>query len=256
MIVANIKGGLGNQMFQIGAGVSLANRLDTKFGINYNLKHNCIQGYPHTKYKDNLFANISETDYVPNYRYSEPEFAYKPIEDRNDMLIDGYFQSSKYFDNTVKDIFNFPESITKKIDNKLANIPQKKIGVHIRRGDYKIYSSTHPLQTVDYYTEAMRDFSIDYASNNCVYILCTDDIGSVQSEFDMSKFIYSNCKSEIEDLYLLSQCDSIIMSNSTFAWWGAYLGKAKEKVIAPKIWFGLDGPQDYNDIYLNDWKRL
>ena len=34
---------------------------------------------------------------------------------------------------------------------------------------------------------------------------------------------------ELEDLYSLSQCDSVIMSNSSFSWWGAFLGEKKKK---------------------------
>jgi hypothetical protein len=57
---------------------------------------------------------------------------------------------------------------------------------------------------------------------------------------------------ELEDLYLLSQMDAIIICNSSFSWWASYLGKQKQ-VIAPKRWFGIKGPQDYQDIYNKNW---
>ena len=49
-------------------------------------------------------------------------------------------------------------------------------------------------------------------------------------------------------MYLLSQCNSSIVSNGSFAWWGSFLGKEKAKVIAPEVWFGPDGYQDHQDI--------
>ena len=47
-------------------------------------------------------------------------------------------------------------------------------------------------------------------------------------------------------------CDSIIMGNSTFAAWSSYLGRKKEKVIAPVPWFGPKGP-DYKDLLDDNW---
>ncbi len=262
MIVSNIKGGLCNQMFQIAAGYAHAQRCGTFFGINYDMQHNCIQGYPPTKYKDTLYKDILTTDGVPETVYHEPKFEYVPIpKTQKDMLIDGYFQSEKYFadyKDEVRDLFTFPDQIKEKVDNKFNSLNKKKIGVHVRRGDYKTFSTTHPPQPQDYYERALKKFSMEKMAGDSIFILCTDDIQSVNAEFDLDKlgFVWSNAKSELEDLYIMSQCDSIIMSNSSFAWWGAYLGKRKEKVITPGIWFGPDGPQDYHDVYLKWWEKI
>ena len=158
----------------------------------------------------------------------------------------------------VKDLFTFPDEIKEKVDSKFNSLNKKKIGVHVRRGDYKTFSTTHPPQPEDYYERALKKFSMEKMAGDSIFILCTDDIQSVNAEFNLDKlgFIWSNAKSELEDLYIMSQCDSVIMSNSSFAWWGAYLGKRKEKVIAPGIWFGPDGPQDYHDIYLKWWEKI
>ena len=125
MIVSNIKGGLCNQMFQIAAGYAHAQRCGTFFGINYDMQHNCIQGYPPTKYKDTLYKDILTTDGVPETVYHEPKFEYVPIpKTQKDMLIDGYFQSEKYFTDykdEVRDLFTFPDQIKEKVDNKIAN---------------------------------------------------------------------------------------------------------------------------------------
>lgn len=260
MIVSNIKGGLCNQLFQIAAGYAHAKRCDTFFCIDYNLKHTCIQGHPPTKYRDTLYKNIMTTDESPKEQYNDPKHEYTPIPIKKDLLLNGFFQSEKYFANCkddIRNLFQFPKEVTEKIDNKFKQLDKKKIGVHIRRGDYKMFSMTHPLQTTEYYEKALRHFSLERTAGNCVFILCTDDLPSVQAEFDLDKYnlVYSNSKSELEDLYLLSQCDSVIMSNSSFAWWGAWLGKEKEKVICPGMWFGPDGPQDYHDMYVHGWEK-
>ena len=56
------------------------------------------------------------------------------------------------------------------------------------------------------------------------------------------------------DLCVMSWCNAHIIANSSFSWWGAWLGGGK--TIAPKNWFGPKGPQDWNDVYCNGWEVL
>jgi hypothetical protein len=51
--------------------------------------------------------------------------------------------------------------------------------------------------------------------------------------------------------------ENIIMSNSSFSWWGAWLNTNKNKtIICPEIWFGPSGPQDIEDLIPNNWLKL
>jgi hypothetical protein len=259
MIIANLKGGIGNQLFQIAAGYALAKRTNSEFKINYNLQHNCIQGFNPKKYKQTLYRDIPETDYIPRNVYSEPHFHYKEIPACDDVIIDGYFQSLKYFDDCIEDIINlfkFPITCIEKHQQIKSKLTEKTIGVHVRRGDYKKYSTIHYLQPCEYYEAA-----IDMLGGDSL-LVATDDWNSFYEEKLLHKyedtykiFSTSGC-TELDDLFLLSQCSKIVISNSTLAWWAAFLGKRNKQVISPAKWFGYEGPQDFQDIYCNDWTKI
>jgi len=261
MVINNLCGGLGNQLFQIAAGYSLAKNNNDTYAINYNLHHQTLPaGNTKHKYRDNLFSIISSTDEMPSNEYSEQNFHYDPIPYTSpEMLLHGYFQSEKYFaehKEDIKQLFTFPEETKLKISKTLDALKLKTclyhrvVGIHVRRGDYLQHFNIHPTCTIEYYKEAISKF------RNSIFIVATDTPLWVKQNLCSDNVVLCNSPNELEDMYMLSQCDDIIISNSTFAWWGAYLGKTKEQVIAPKIWFGPAGPQDYYDIYNKSWIQI
>lgn len=75
---------------------------------------------------------------------------------------------------------------------------------------------------------------------NPTFFIFSDDISWVKTnlKFKGSELIFiDNNNSSPEDMRLLYSCNHFIMSNSTFSWWGAYLGKyPNKKVIVPEFW--------------------
>ena len=253
MIIPILKGGLGNQLFQIANAYAFAKRHKFDFGINYNLSFSGGQGNLAHNYRNNLYAKIPFTDMSLQVSYIEPTFSYIEIPAMDNILLDGYFQTEKYFEdfeNDIKNLFVFPDEVKSKVDQFFNGLNHPVVGIHIRRGDYVRLSNFHKVQKSDYYANASKELG------QCQAIVCTDDWNTVQKEMKFTNAIRSPFTNEIEDLYLLSQCDSLIICNSSFSWWGAYLGKKKDKVIAPKQWFAEQGPQDYQDIYRKDWIRI
>jgi hypothetical protein len=65
-------------------------------------------------------------------------------------------------------------------------------------------------------------------------------------------------ENDYEEFALLRKCDHYIIANSSFSWWGSWLSlkNPNKIVIAPKEWFGPDGPQDYYDIYTESMIKI
>jgi hypothetical protein len=254
MIVPRLKGGLCNQMFTIAAAYNIADSIGSELAINYSIPHVGGQGSSPLKYKDNFYKNIKSTDVIPKNTFNEPDWSYSSIPAVDDSLLDGYFQSEKHFSTRsekVKELFVFPDDAIKRVQTVSTSLPKKLLGIHIRLGDYihPTYASTHLICNRQYYINALKQYDL----NDYIIIVCTDDPANYSKFINIDNAILCNGKSELEDLYLLSQCDASILSNSTFSWWGSYLGKQKEKVCAPSKWFGKDGPKNYVDIYRDEW---
>ncbi len=66
-----------------------------------------------------------------------------------------------------------------------------------------------------------------------------------------------NCGSPSQDLGVMQQADHVIIANSSFSWWGAWLNRSVSKiVIAPSIWFGPRGPKKWSDVYAEGWVTI
>lgn len=171
---------------------------------------------------------------------------------QEDVELRGYFQTEKYFSfirEEVLDNFDFNDKIKKYSSAwfDLNNLnPEKCVSVHVRRGDYLNLSDVHHNQSEQYYENALQHFK-DYTP-----IVFSDDIDWCRKFFGEKAFYSIN--NEAVDMCLMKMCGSHIIANSSFSWWGAWLGGGP--TIAPKKWFGPNGPSEWEDIYLSDWISL
>lgn len=156
-----------------------------------------------------------------------------------DIGSDYYFQSPEYFDEYKSEIKQlFGQDI----------YPIDMVAIHIRRGDYVNNPFYVDLTSTDYYERAVKEFPL-----GTTFLVFSDDIEWCKSYLVGNEFEFSEGKTEIEDLNLMAGCKGIIMANSSFSWWGAYLGDDNKKVIAPKEWY-TDGEQRTK--LLDNWKRI
>jgi|TARA_R110000744_G_scaffold377724_1_gene493023 hypothetical protein len=250
MITCNLKGGLGNYMFQIAAtyGYAIENCVKPVFDFDVAMKvHEDINTY-----KSNILRNVDIDKGYADVLYREPSFGYTriPYLMNGDVYLDGYFQSEKYFfkySEQIKKLFTEPEDIKKYIDNKYGDIFQNICSIHIRRSNYKDIQQFHPLMTMEYYKNAMSNF-------DGKFLVFSDDMEWCREKFIGENFIFSDNEEDYVDLYLMSRCDNNIIANSTFSWWGAWLNNnPNKKVIAPENWFGPALNHDTSDLIPKDW---
>ncbi len=105
------------------------------------------------------------------------------------------------------------------------------VGIHVRRDDYLDENRIQYGLSVDYYEKAMKYFP------GRSFIVCSDDIAWCKEQEVFKDCEFSEGKTEIEDMNLLASCkDGLIIANSTFSWWSAYLNPHGCKVIAPEKW--------------------
>jgi|LakMenE18May11ns_1017448.scaffolds.fasta_scaffold9756336_2 hypothetical protein len=283
MITCNLMGGLGNQIFQIFATISYAIKSRNKFNF-LNLK-SLGGGSTTVRYTfwETFFNNlkpflISELP-QPIHVIREKNFPYKdlPIHEmiNRDVMIYGYFQSYKYFQENYSIIYRLL-NIDKMKDILLNNLNltspecldlKNTVSMHFRIGDYKKLQDFHPLATYNYYERALNCISSSSPQSefNILYFCEDSDIDDVLSIINklVDKFPMYNFKrglNSLEDwqqMLLMSCCHHNIIANSSFSWWSAYFNSNKDKIVCyPSVWFGNASNNDTRDLCPPDWTKI
>lgn len=229
MINVNFRpvGRLGNAMFQAAATLGYARKHGANWGIQGNLREvpNFLKFFPKVPVLNGEFKRFNRTD-PSQFNYEEfPKF-------NQDTTLVGFFQSLKYFEHCqdeVKELF--------KPDIK----PVDAVSIHVRRGDYVVHANSFPPVTRAYISWAISKLDEQTSRYNPV-IFFSDDIEWCKEEFKELKYSsFSEGRNEFEDLSLMASCSHHIIANSTFSWWGAYLGHNPDKIVIspdPSYWFG------------------
>ncbi len=187
------------------------------------------------------------------------------LKTRKHVYLNGYWQTEKYFldlaslirsEFTVKSPLN---EINLSIANQMR--PTNSVSIHVRRGDYIINQATHDFHGVcslDYYKRAVAEISAEITDP--LFFVFSDDPEWTQDNIQLhhpTVFVTHNgVEEEYEDLRLMSLCKHHIIANSSFSWWGAWLGTNRDKiVIAPKKWFNT-ADMDTKDLLPERWRKM
>ncbi|TWJ26352.1 alpha-1,2-fucosyltransferase [Geobacter argillaceus] len=288
MIVARLQGGLGNQLFQYAAGKSLATRLGTTLILDDTLlirRRNDItpRNYELGVYKLSVaLLKQKEREQVlfrtsrlgrflcgsgiwrSNFTYfreSNPNYNSSFEKLVGDVILQGFWQSEKYFSWMAEDIrkelheFVSVDASANVLLEQMTSC--NSVSIHVRRGDYITNASAaeyHVVHGLAYYRRAVT--LIAERVSNPVFFAFSDDPVWLKNELaiDYPLVIVSTETSRLasEELYLMSRCAHHITANSSFSWWGAWLNPSPDKfVIAPTKWFHAS--IDTTDLLPKDW---
>jgi hypothetical protein len=257
LVSPQLKGGLGNYIFQIAASYYTSIRDNREMVVD--ISDISIIHSPIDLYYNNIFRKIKFVSEYSNYSSHEPiqPIQYSEIPNpKNNLKLKGYYQNEKYFKNLRQDILNLfeidsetYEFITMKYSDVLSG---NTCSLHVRRGNYVQKSHFHPVQTINYYKESVSKIGEDLD-----YLIFSDDIDWCKENLGFIKnktFINGNI--DYQDLYLMSMCKNNIIANSSFSWWGAWLNNNdNKKVIYPSNWFGVQF-LDTSEIGCENWIKL
>jgi hypothetical protein len=242
-------GRLGNQMFQVAATLAAASRAGAKACFPLGTSVQDAFELPDCEFLK---------DSRPNFEYVEKSFEFNPevLLIPSNVNLHGYFQSEKYFldtEDVVKRNFQFKPEIKEKAAALMSKIGDNICAVHVRRGDYLNLQHVHKAPGNEYYESAIK--MISEHSKNTRFLIFSDDIEWCKSSEAFKDCLFSEQADDRVELCMMTLCDSHIIANSSFSWWGARLAKSK-MTIAPAAWFGEAGPKNWKDIYCRGWIKI
>jgi Glycosyl transferase family 11 len=283
VILVQLHGGLGNQMFQAAAGLALADRVSAPLAFDLSrYRSQGLRAYALEPF--GLLASIRETPVLAGFRqalnrlrgekrrpagwsgpiFVEPHFHYAPAFEglTAPVMLAGYFQSPHYWSGREALIANAfrAEKLASETGLSLAKaLPDNAIALHLRRGDYAADSSAAAMHGVldwDYYDRAVARVRQDDADATC---LVFSDSAAAAEE---GAARWPNARalrgaSAGDDLFLMSRCCHHIIANSSFSWWSAWLDRREGGMrIAPERWFASGADKATHDLCPPDWLRL
>lgn len=283
MISCRLVGGLGNQLFQIFTTIAYALKTNKPFFfLNNNQlgngENDVIIRYTYWKtFMSALKPFLRNMEQVPKLSIKmEKGFNYEDLNKNimDNVLLVGYFQSPKYFDEYKETIIRLIKLESKKImvKEKLIRysfdfINDINISLHFRIGDYKKYPDKHPILGEAYYSDSISVI-INQLTNKypkIIYFCEDEDLLEVENIIEIlsKKFpllVFTRAASLLEDweqLLCMSLCSHNIIANSTFSWWGAYLNNNPEKIVCyPERWFDKKAGINTSDLFPVDWKKV
>jgi hypothetical protein len=294
MILAKLRGGLSNQMFQYAAARRLAHRHGTELLLDTSWYANPPAGATPRTYDLACFrirASLATADDLigtdgvrrtpprdlpvalwrkvrPRFRFvAERGLAFEEqvLSLPDNVCLFGYWLSEKYFADIaplIREEFTLhapPEGRNAQLIETMH--ATASVSLHVRRGDYvhdPNVNRIHGTCSVDYYLRAVDHIS--QRVKDARFFVFSDDLEWVEAHLPLPPSAelvgHNQGPRAYEDIRLMSQCRHHIIANSGFSWWGAWLNPRPDKIVcAPVRWFA-DAPHDTKDVLPPNWVSL
>lgn len=283
MIIVELNGGLGNQMFQYALYLQLKKN-------GRNVKIDKSSRYEPDAYRHfgleafDIEKNYAALNEISQYTDESSEFSHRlrrkllgkkekifneadekflgEIFEQREGIVTGFWQSEQYFKGVKEQIWmlynkeRVLDSTNYEILKDIKNT--NSVSVHIRRGDYTwndIFAVFGGICTAEYYEKAISYFRSKYKDSK--FYIFTNEPEWARQNYGEDDCLTVGCNGEEKgylDLYLMSFCKHHIIANSSFSWWGAWLGRNKDKeVVAPNKW---NNKKNDTKIFCEGWIRI
>ena len=269
-MIVSLFGGLGNQLFQYAFGVSTAFARREQLFFTRHRTQNCKYRQPDAYGLDAFVSNIAFTNQETPNVCEEINFQFNPSVYKappNSTYI-ACWQSERYFNTElVRHMMTFRRPMSDqslRVAEQIASAGPASAFLHVRRADYLVHVETgddwHGCMSMNYYKEAVR--RIQEQHENVLFFVFGDDPNWERENFRGSEFtVIDHVRPDTpeihEDIQLMSLCRHGAISNSTFAWWGAWFGDTQQNrmVFAPNKWFKT-GSLDESNVVPERWVKL
>jgi hypothetical protein len=277
MIVADIIAGLGNQLFIYAATKSIA--LDQGWDYRYRVlkawtvatDHDTIDIFGHEwlshfekPFQIDTAERITEIpkEIVHEWHWSRlPDTSYNSgvYQTPDNVRLTGHFLCPRYFEHRRTEVlqwFRFRDEYLKRAVATREKLLRQTGGehlvcVHLRLKELRLYGlELHR----SYWRRAIQQLRACFRGRKLCFVVLSDDLPKAMRMLGSEKDLLPHRGSMLDDLCLMTLCDSHIISNSTFAWWGAWLSNPRTGLVMRPANYPLDlwrcAPQDS---YPADW---
>jgi len=199
VVIPHLQGGLGNQLFQIAHAYETAQRMGAQLMLDFSLPWFAGQGLPPATYADTFYRRIHKGQVPGNHS----------------VVLRGYWQDPSYWSNPaeIRELFRFwtPER------------HPDLCAIHIRGGDYENQRHLYPEILGEWYRRQMLNAPGEWVK------VFTDDTAYART-------ILPEMEMETGDAFVeMANARSLVMANSTYSWWAAFLGEIP-CVLPPPVW--------------------
>jgi hypothetical protein len=252
-------GGLGNQLWVVAAGYCSSRIQGCPLYIPKNTHDNNKHDLFHTDYTESIFKDIGTVIDMPlpdamatarksGWAELRDSFGFQPWNPEQVVagsLLNCYFQyypPLKDFEHDIRNLLLKGIEARRKEMADTFNVKDAAF-LHVRRGDYTRLPTFHYGQPSEYYEKGLRILVEEHAIKK-VFVL-SDDMGWVKEQgwfkkwYDKGIVEDASPPHELDALALMSLCTGgAICANSTFSWWGAFLGAYAKRapVVVPDHW--------------------
>jgi hypothetical protein len=271
LVVVQIKGGLGNQLFCLaaarrlaivnGAELAVDNVTGFRRDLDYRRRPQLDRFHlplriatpaerlePFSRIRHALRRRANERiDLLRRNYIHQAGMDFEPrillLRPTGNVYLNGYWQSERYFHDveaTIReDLRIVPPTDSRNIELASQMRECLSVAVHVRFFDQPASRDSDATDTnnapSDYYRRALA--RMETIAPGAHYFIFSDDPDAARVRIDLPD---SRCtlvahnrgdENAYADLWLMTQCTHHIIANSTFSWWGAWLAERDGKQV-------------------------